>query len=424
MLSGSESVAGVENSEEFATFDNFSEDETVDTAADDDWSKDPEEGKEKVKDDLKVIKDSQLDHEGKVIKEDKKKAEKEESDEDEDEDEDNSEEDSEEDEKSEEEEEKEEKEPKSKSDAKKLRMRMGEELFNIDSDAKFKVKVDGELQEVPVQELINNYAGKTAWDKKFTELGKEKKTLEKEVQNFTAKQQKLNSMVQEVVSSLEDADKNPMDALLYLVEMSGKDPYNSYRRMMEANLEELSNIMDMTETERELYFHKKKDELHSAVSKKRESVMIKEQAFNQAVQKVDRLRQTFSVSEEDFVDASEELESIYEDAGLDVNAITEEVIVDYASLRPHISKVKELIAPFEDNISEQKYGDVVANLSRYLRDGKADEAAIKEILARNYSVEEDVKELNSKVYQKAGKKPASKVGDKVKSDKFETFDDW
>lgn len=417
-------TAGVENSEEFQTFDSFSEEEVAETSSDDDWSKDPEEGKEKVKDDLKVIKDSQLDHEGKVIKDKEEKEESDEEEESEEEEEEKEEDKEEDEEESEEKEEEKEKEEKAKSDAKKLRMRMGDELFNVNSDATFKVKVDGELQEVPIQELINNYAGKTAWDKKFTEIGKEKKALEKEVQMFSAKQQKLNSIVQEVVSNLEDAEKNPMDALLYLVEMSGKDPYNSYRRMMEANLDELANIMDMTETERELYFHKKKDELHSSVAKKRQEVQLREQRFNQAVQKVDQLRQSFNVSEDDFVDASEELESIYEEAGLDVNNITEEVIVDYASLRPHISKVKELIAPYEDNISEQKYGDVVANLSRYLRDGKADEAAIKEILKRNYSVEEDVKELNSKVYQKAGKKPASKVSDKAKSDKLETFDDW
>ena len=419
-LVGAEATAGVENSDEFATFDNFSEDEVVDTQSDDDWSKEPE--KEEVKDDLKVIKDSQLDHEGKVIKEDKKKEEKEEESEEEDEEEEKSEEESEEEEEKEEKEEK--KEEKPKTDSKKLRMRMGDELFNVNSDATFKVKVDGELQDVNIQELINNYSGKTAWDKKFTELGKEKKSLEKEIQMFTAKQQKMESLVKEIISPLEDSDKNPMDSLLYLVEMSGKDPYTAYRRMMEANLDELSNIMDMRETERELYFHKKKDELQSSVAKKRQAAQQKEQAFNQAVQKVDQLRQSFNVSEDDFVDASEELESIYANAGLDVNSITEEVIVDYASLRPHISKVKELVAPYEDNISDGKYGDVVANLSRYLRDGKADEAAIKEILKRNYSVEEDVKELNSKVYQKSGKKPKSKVSDKAPSDKLETFDDW
>ena len=67
---------------------------------------------------------------------------------------------------------------KEKKDVKNLRMKMGEELFNVASDATFKVKVDGKSEEVPLQELINNYSGKTAWDKKFTEIGKEKKEVQ------------------------------------------------------------------------------------------------------------------------------------------------------------------------------------------------------------------------------------------------------
>jgi hypothetical protein len=423
------------SSEEFQTFENFSEDEISDgdssEGAEDDWAR-PDESKEskeeKVKDDLKVLKDSKTDDKGKVIKEDKSDDSEDESEEEEDSEEDSDEEEEEKEKESEEDEEKseedKEKEEKAKKDSKKLRMRMGNELFNVDSEATFKVKVDGELMEVPVQELINNYSGKTAWDKKFTEIGKEKKVLETEKAQILSQKQELSEHVKKAIAPLKDKDANPLDSLMYLVEISGEDPYTAYRRIMEANLEEISTLMDMTETERELHFHKKKDELHSSIARKRQEAQQKEQTFKQVVQKVDQLRQSFNVSEDDFVDASEELERIYTEAKLDVNNITEEAIVDYASLRPHIATVKELIAPYEDNLSEQKYGDVVATLSRYLRDGKTDVAAVKEILKRNYSVEEDVKELNTKVYQKQGAKPKSKVSKDSEPSGLESFDDW
>jgi hypothetical protein len=222
---------------------------------------------------------------------------------------------------------------------------------------------------------------------------------------------------------IKDINKNPIDSLLYLVEMSGEDPYNAYRRIMEANLEEIGTLMDLSEVERELYFHKKKDELHNNVARKRSEKQQSEQTFNQAVQRIDSLRQAHNVTESAFVDASEELESIYKESGLDINSVTDEAIVDYASLKPHIATVRELVEPYVDNISEEKYGDVVAELSRYLRDGKADEANIKQILARNFSVEEDVKELNSKVYGKSAKAPVKKTL-KEESKNFESFDDW
>ena len=403
----------------FETFDNFEDIADEAESMDDDWSKEEKPAKEKVSEDLKVIKDSQADSEGKVIKEDKKAKEE---DEDEDGEEEESEEESEEDDSEEEKVEEEEKKVE-KKDSKKLRMRMGNELFNIDSEASFKVKVDGETLDVPIQELINNYSGKTAWDKKFTEIGKEKKALEFETSKLTRQKEFLDNHLYNALIPLKDPNKNPIESLLYLVEMSGEDPYNAYRRIMEANLDELGGLLDMTETERELYFHKKKDQLHSDIAKKRNEKYKQEQNFNQTLQKVNSLRQSFNVSEDAFVDASEELESIYQGSGLDVNDITDEAIVDYASLKPHIEIVKKLVDPYEENISEEKYGDVVAELSRYLRDGKADESTIKQILARNFSVEEDVKELNSKVYSKSAKAPAKKAL-KEDSGKFESFDDW
>lgn len=152
--------------------------------------------------------------------------------------------------------------------------------------------------------------------------------------------------------------------------------------------------------------------------------MDEETSLTRTTQHIDSLRQAKNVSESDFVDASEELESIYKEAKLDVDSITAEVVVDYASLKPHIATVKEIIAPFEENISEAKYGDVVAELSRSLRDGKADKEAILELLKRNFSVEEDVKELNTKVYQK-GQKAPKKVELKDKgSEGSESFADW
>jgi hypothetical protein len=399
----------------FETFDNFEEIAAEAEDSNDDWSKEEAPAKEKVSEDLKVIKDSQIDGEGKLIKDDKES--------DKDEEEESEEEESEEEEFEEEEDEIQVKKDEEKKDSKKLRMRMGEELFNVDSDASFKVKVDGKNEDVFLQELINNYSGKTAWDKKFTEIGKEKKTLEVEKAQVTRQSEELKAHVAKALAPLRTKDGNPMDSLLYLVEMSGDDPYNAYRRIMESNLRELGKLMDMGDVERELYFHKKKDELYSDVAKKRQGKLQEEQTFNQVVQKVDSLRQTYKVTEDAYVDASDELEEIYAASKLNVNDITHEAIVDYASLKPHIAVVKGLIEQYEDNISEGKYGDVVAELSRYLRDGKADEASIKQILARNFSVEEDVKELNSKVYGKSAKAPVKKTL-KEESKSFESFDDW
>ncbi len=415
-----------QSSETFETFEDMPTDtgdfETFEDSTDEEENEEVEAKstkEEKVKDDLKVLKNSEKDADGKPIKGIKEEVEDSEEESEEEESEEEEEEvEAKEDKEESEEEKEEEKKPKSK-----LRIRMGGELFNVDSDATFKVKVDGKTEEVTAQELINNYSGKTAWDKKFTEIGKEKKTLEFEKSQIAAKEQKLTEHMNRALAPIKDKDGNPLDSILYLVEMSGEDPYTVWRRVIESNLNELGEMMDMTETERELYFHKKKDELHGKVAKQRQARISEEQSFKQVLQKVEQLRQAYKVSEEEFVDASEELESIYRDAGLDAESITEETVVDYASLRPHIAAVKELVAPFEDNISEEKYGDVVSTLARNLRDGKTDKKGISEVLKRNFSVEEEVKDLNTKLYEKQkAKKPSKKIEEA--SSVLESFDDF
>jgi len=418
-----------QNDASFETFDNY-DTEPDNTEDQEDWSSVEEEKEEPVKEPkpkdegIKVLKDTDVDGNGEVIKEDGKKKESKKEETFEDEEETDVKEDKDKETKVKEDKEDELK-PEDKKESKKLRMRMADgELYNIDSDSTLKVKVDGELVDVPVQELLNNYSGKTAWDKKFTEIGKEKKVLEVERNTLTKQKEQLLSHLEQALGPIKDTTKNPIDSLLYLVEMSGEDPYHAYRRIMEANLGELSELIDMSETERELYFHKKKDELYSNVNKKRQEKTQKDQVFNQTIQKVDALRQAKNVTEDQFVDASEELEEIYKNSKLDVNSITDEAIVDYASLKPHIATVTKLIEPFESNISESKYGDVVAELSRYLRDGKADEATVTKILKRNFSVEEDVKDLNTKVYQKAQKTGKKANISEDESDGSESFDDF
>lgn len=404
-----------DSSESFETFDNFDDAEVSGEEANDDWSQ--EEPVSKPKDEgLKVLDDTDVDSDGDVVEKEekiKKPAKKEESDDEEEgeeekplvENEDNE-------------------LPEDKKGSKKLRLRMADgDLYNIDAESTIPVKIDGKTEEIPMQELINNYSGKTAWDKKFTEIGKEKKDIEYAKQSIEKQKNFILDFVGKTMDPLKDPNKNPMEALMYLVEMSGEDPYNAYRRMMEANLEELSSLLDMGETERELFFHKKKDELYGKADSQRKEKAQKEQVFNQTRQKVDSLRQAHNVSEEEFVSAADELEGIYKAQGRNVGEISEENVVDYASLKPHISKIQSLVTPYEDNISEDRYGDVVSELAYYLRDGKANEKDIVELLKRNFSVEEDVKELNSKVYSKSAKAPVKKAL-KEESSSLESFDDW
>ncbi|MBA3754829.1 MAG: hypothetical protein H0X02_00740, partial [Nitrosomonas sp.] len=235
-----------------------------------------------------------------------------------------------------------------KAEAKKLKIRMSDGLYGIEPDAKVRVKIDGAFQEVPVQELINNYSGKTSWDKKFSEIGNEKKVLEQEKSEVTKTKDFLQNTLSEVIGHLNDPNKNPFDALYFLVEKSGHDNYSVYKRAIEANLEEVEKLMSMSEIERKSYFLEKKDEFRTKTDLARNAESAKGQAFNQALQKVDSLRQAHGVSEEQFLQTLDQLES----DGVETNKLSDEYVVDHASLKPHVDTVQDVLEPYEDSLDD------------------------------------------------------------------------
>jgi len=357
-------------------------------------AKEPDKKVEKKKSDLDTLEDDD------DVKEEEKKISKEEKDEKE--------------EKPEDDTEKSEEEKEDKAEVKKLKIRMSDGLYGIESDAKIRVKVDGEFQEVPLQDMINDYSGKTAWDKKFSEIGQEKKVLESEKAQITKSKEFLQETVSEVMGHLQDPEKNPLDALNFLVEKSGQDSYTVWRRTLEANLEEVESLMYMSDVERKAYFLEKKDEFRTKSDEARKAEFAKEESFNQALQKVDSLRQAHGVSEEQFLKALDELD----ESGHDTNKMSDEQVVDYASLNPHVNDVQDVLEPYEDSIDNSKYSEVVQNLARQLRAKDFTKEQLSEWAKKEF-MDEDVKDLQSRT--QVQKKTSSKAEVKT-PEKLETLD--
>lgn len=358
---------------------------------------------DKKKKDIDRLSDSEDGLDEKEDKEDKK-VKKDEEEEDEESDEEKTEEEKAEDEK--------------KAEIKKLKIRMSDGLYGIESDAKVRVKVDGEFQEVPVQDLINNYSGKVAYDKKFTELGQQRKELENINTEVTKTKDFLKETLDTILKKIDDPEADPYDALTFLVEKSGKDPYTVWRRNLEANLETIEKVLEMDPAERKAFFLEKKDEFRTKSDAARMEAYQKEQAFSQAIQKVDSLRQAHGVSEEQYLNALDELEA----DGQDLSKLSDEQIVDYASLKPHLDKVQDVLEPYQDFIDDAKYAKIVTDFAKSIRSQEMSAEQL-EALAKKTFVDEDLKDLTARtnLSKKTTKKEAIKAPEKVET---LDFDDW
>lgn len=307
---------------------------------------------------------------------------------------------------------------------KKLYMKIGDETFAVDSNALIPHKVDGKPVHVPIQELLNNYSGKVAWDQRMNEVNVKNIEYQKKEQAFAQNREKVSTFVKDIISIVENPEADPDDILekiadYYENSIDGKeiDLYALKERSFKSKLAELAKVLNFeTDAERKAYFLEKRNENLSKQTEKRKQKQEASQRVTSYKQQADALRKSYGVSEAQYVDALEELRSFgYEDKD-----ISEKQIVEWASITPHKPKIVELLNPYRDQISEESYGEIVWTLSHLLRKGEASLDQIKNDISEIYGLPTEVKEISEKLSPVGRKKtpPAS-----PKKSGYDSFDD-
>jgi len=371
---------------------------------DDDWSED-ETPKAKKNEDLKLLSDSE---DGDDKKEVKKEAKSEKSVEKEDKDADDK---PEVDAKADKEEDKE--LPKSG----KIKIRVGDDLFGLEPDTSVRVKVDGAYKDVPIAELVNNYSGKEAYDKKFTEIGNMRKQVEQQTQTIAKKEEFVNNVAKTVKDIVSDPTKDPYDAVAYLAELMGMPTPDLHKRSLESRLDELSKLLDMTDIERENYFLKKETDYLRQRQDARMKQELESVESEKYMTQVDELRGKHNVSEEQFVEAMDELEQFYGEGSAQVTA---EFVVEYAVLKPYLETTKDLVKPYIEEIGEAKLPTIINQLANVMKQHGVSKEAIAAELEAQFGVSKSVKDLNTKLQSK---KVVKEVETKD-SERLESFDDF
>jgi hypothetical protein len=279
--------------------------------------------------------------------------------------------------------------------------------------------VDGKNTKVSLQELKNNYNAKIVGDKRFNEVNlKELKVaqIEKQANEKVAQYQSVKQKIDDI---LKDPAKNPRDAMKIFLDSAGVDSYDLMERMFKADLQEFSDIINMEAPERKNYFLEKRNSHLLEQGKKRQDQYEASERVNSYKAKAAALRNSFGVSEAQYVDALEELKSY----GTEEKDISEKDIVEWAATKPHRGTVKTLLSPYKDQFQGDSYGELSWNLANLLMSGQETPETIKKNLADVYGVPTEVKELAKKLNPLGRKaKPLNKPSSKT-SKKFESFDD-
>lgn len=149
----------------------------------------------------------------------------------------------------------------SKEEAEKVKLykiKQGESELELRADTEVEVLVNGKPEKAPIQELINNYSGRTHVSREFSRLDQDRKKLDETRADLQSAVDNLYKLSVE--------DKNPEGAIMYLAELMGADPLEvreTMRKQYQNTYEQLKDLTsDQLEAKRlkdELTYRKQKE---------------------------------------------------------------------------------------------------------------------------------------------------------------------
>lgn len=172
------------------------------------------------------------------------------------------------------------------------KFRSGDSEAELAGDAIVTVTIDGKQEDVPLQELLNNYSGKVDYSKKYGEFGKEK-------DKFTREKAELDGFVGEFFRR---SKEDPDTAWDLLAEASGKDPLEFKEAMIRSHLAELEPIFQMDEDARESWLRERKLTWKEKLLNNRDKIQNEGKQKIAQEQEAKNVREAFGFDDEAWAD--------------------------------------------------------------------------------------------------------------------------
>jgi len=320
----------------------------------------------------------------------------------------------------------EEKEPEVELEGKSLRLKEGDKAVDINENATIKVKVKGKNEFVSLADLKANYSGKVVYDETIGEAKEKLEHAEAESAKFEGQKNAIVSDLQEVVKRMDDVDGDPLDALKYLLDITGRPVHTYMKRALEAQLDNLTDLQEMTETERELHWSRQESEWLRNNQATRDKQSADDNAQRASVQKIEGLREQYGVSEKEYAQVKSELEQ-------ETGESDPQRIIQLAKFKPVYMESKSFVdTNFANDLGETDLENLTAGTARVLfanpkaTNEEAVKLAARELGFEVSTVDEDVKALEAKNPSKPteAKPTGFKYGKKSTEEHVESFDDY
>lgn len=193
--------------------------------------------------------------------------------------------------------------------------KLGEKDIDLDPETLIPVKIGGKEEMISLKELRNDRAGKVEWDKRFSELDKERRSFQSRTQGATEKIKAIFS------------EQDPEQRLVRMADYAGVDPVQFRQKFLDENIKLLEKWYTMSDAEKQADARDFENRLlRTKLESKDKDDKLKQQLGELDV-KVKGLRETHKVPEEQFLSRYDELESL-QSQGKFKGEITPEFIIE------------------------------------------------------------------------------------------------
>lgn len=248
-----------------------------------------------------------------------------------------------------------------------LKVKNGETEIDLRPDSGLSVTVNGKPEQVTVQDLINNYSGKTDWTRKYSEFDRERKSFERD-------RSVLNQTV-DTFYKLAAVDKDPMKAVEYLGEITGADMATFWDDFYAKITPKLEEEMALDPAERQLRREQQKNEYYKK-QRETEARRRQEYAERQSLEsKVRQLQDAHKIDDKTFVDLYEELSK-----EVKPEELTPELVAEYYVEVQSRKGLDKLVTELMPNMDPAGKEDAIDQLRKVMRDNPTfNEGDIREI---------------------------------------------
>jgi len=277
------------------------------------------------------------------------------------------------------------------------------------------VKINGEEVDVPLQELLNNYSGKVAYDKKFTEVDKEKKALQSEIAD-------VNNHIEEFGKLFEE--KKVLDAVSKFASFADIPAHRLKNALMQELGGEYQRLSGLSAEQYALEMQQKENEYLKGKIESDSKMRLEEQAKMELQTKVSQFQETHNISPDEWESASSLLKEHEHFKGRE---IAPEVITEYVRYYKAGVKSESLIKDVDASLVGNEHimktlSDIIINNPDFSDDDLNE--IVKNAYSQNHT--EEVKEkLVKKVEQKSGLNKKQSIPKDISGIKpLESWDDF